>query len=91
MAVVCHELATNATKYGALSVGDGHVAVVWTLTADGRLVLSWTETDGPPVAVPTREGFGTRILKSIISRSLKGDMRLDWREGGLVCEFALPI
>ena len=49
LAVVCHELATNAAKYGALSVADGRVVVAWTSTSDGRLVLRWNETGGPPV------------------------------------------
>jgi anti-sigma regulatory factor (Ser/Thr protein kinase) len=47
LAVVCHELVTNATKYGALSVASGRVVIAWTSTSDGRLVLRWTETGGP--------------------------------------------
>jgi PAS domain S-box-containing protein len=90
LAVILHELATNAAKYGALSVPGGRVHVGWPDATDGRLVLRWTETGGPPATPPTREGFGTRVMKSMIS-SLKGDMRLDWREGGLICEIALPI
>jgi PAS domain S-box-containing protein len=91
LAVILHELATNAAKYGALSVPGGRVHVGWSDATDGRLTLRWTETGGPPATPPTREGFGTRVMKNMICSSLKGDMRLDWREGGLVCEIALPI
>lgn len=90
LAVILHELATNAAKYGALSVPDGRVHVGWEVT-DGRLMLRWTETGGPPATPPTREGFGTRIVKAMISSTLKGDIRHDWRESGLVCEIDLPV
>ena len=90
IAVTLHELATNAAKYGALSVPDGHVQVEWSRTADGRLVLRWTETGGPPVKPPTRRGFGTRVMESMIRGQLKGEMRFDWRAEGLACEIALP-
>jgi PAS domain S-box-containing protein len=90
IAVTVHELATNAAKYGALSVPDGRVQVEWLGAADGRLVLHWTETGGPRVKPPTRRGFGTRVMQSMIRVQLKGEMRFDWREEGLACEFALP-
>ena len=66
IAVTLHELATNAAKYGALSVPDGHVQVEWSHEQDGRLVLRWTETGGPPVEPPTRRGFGTRVMENMI-------------------------
>jgi len=90
MAVVCHELATNAAKYGALSVADGRIGIIWTLTTDGRLVLNWTETGGPPVAVPTREGFGTRVIGKMVQQS-KGKLSFDWRPEGLACEVIIPV
>ena len=64
IAVALHELATNAAKYGALSVAEGHVQVEWSHASDGRLVLRWTETGGPPVKPPTRQGFGTRVMET---------------------------
>jgi two-component sensor histidine kinase len=91
LAIVLHELATNAAKYGAFSVAAGRVHVGWSIAPDNRLMLRWTETGGPPVKTPTRQGFGTRTMNSMISGSLKGDLCLDWREGGLVCEIAIPI
>jgi PAS domain S-box-containing protein len=90
IAVALHELATNAAKYGALSVSDGHVEVRWAPGADGRLTLRWTETGGPAVTPPTRRGFGTRVMEGMIRGQLNGEMRFDWRAEGLVCEIALP-
>ncbi len=88
IAVTLHELATNAAKYGGLSTPEGKVRVEWSRAADGRLVLRWTETGGPSVKAPTREGFGTRVVESMIQGQLKGEMRLDWRAEGLACEIA---
>ena len=90
VAVALHELATNAAKYGALSVAEGHVQVEWSCASDGRLVLRWTEAGGPPVKPPTHHGFGTRVMDSMIRGQLKGEMRFDWRAEGLSCEIALP-
>jgi PAS domain S-box-containing protein len=88
IAVALHELATNAAKYGALSSADGRLDLAWTHAADGRLDLRWTETGGPRVQPPTRQGFGTRIVKQM-SGQLKGDARFEWRPEGLCCEIAL--
>ena len=90
IAVTLHELATNAAKYGALSAPEGKVRVEWSRAADGRLVLRWTEAGGPPVKAPTRQGFGTRVMESMVRGQLKGEVRLDWRAEGLACEIALP-
>ncbi len=90
VAVVVHELATNAAKYGALSVNNGRVNIRWTATDAGHLRLSWTETDGPSVTLPTRTGFGTRVLRTM-TKQTNGEMRFDWRPAGLVCEIELPI
>jgi len=91
IAVVLHELATNAAKYGALSVAEGSVDVKWSRAADGLLVLRWTERGGPPVKPPMRQGFGTRVMERMIRGSLKGKMRFDWRAEGLACEIALRM
>lgn len=90
IAVTLHELATNAAKYGALSVPSGYVQVEWSRAADGRIVLRWTETGGPPVKFPERKGFGTRVMEGTI-RQLKGEVRFDWRAEGLVFEIILPV
>lgn len=89
IAITLHELATNAAKYGALSVPAGKVRVEWSGALDGRVVLRWTEADGPPASPPTRHGFGTRVMESMI-RQMNGDMRFDWRHEGLACEITIP-
>jgi two-component sensor histidine kinase len=90
MAVALHELATNAAKYGALSGAKGQVCVEWSSAADRWLVLHWTETGGPPVNPPTRKGFGTRMIETMIRGHEGGEVRLDWRAEGLACEITLP-
>jgi PAS domain S-box-containing protein len=90
IAISLHELATNAAKYGSLSATDGHVEIVWSLTAE-RLSLRWIESGGPTVTPPSQRGFGTRIMENIIAGQLKGEVRFDWRDRGLTCEIALPL
>src|SRR5215469_1227806 len=74
VAVTLHELATNAAKYGALSVSNGQIELDWSHQDDGRLNLRWTERGGPPVRAPTRTGFGGRIIEQMIGQ-LKGKTR----------------
>ena len=91
IAVALHELATNAAKYGALSVPEGQVRVAWSRAGDGRLVLRWSEVGGPPVHPPTRRGFGTVVMDSMIRESMKGWVQLDWCAEGLGCEINVPM
>src|SRR6516225_6813323 len=88
VAVALHELATNATKYGALSVDAGRIELNWSHEADDKLILRWTEMDGPAVQAPTHHGFGGRVIKGMISL-LKGKASFDWRPEGLVCEMTI--
>ena len=90
LAMALHELATNAAKYGALSVPAGKVAVNWTREGAGPLLLQWTESGGPVVAKPSRRGLGTTMLARALAGPLNGVSRLDWRPEGLVCELELP-
>ncbi len=85
IAVALHELATNAAKYVALSVPTGHLKVEWWRAGDSKLVLRWTEMGGPAVEPPTRKGFGTRVMQSMIQGQLNGETTFDWRAEGLVC------
>jgi PAS domain S-box-containing protein len=88
IAMILHELATNAAKYGALSTAEGQTELKWSHEADGQLTLRWTEIGGPRVQTPTRQGFGTRVVEGMVGQ-LKGTTRFDWRPEGLVCEIAL--
>ena len=86
MALIFHELATNALKYGALSRAGGRVALAWTYDEAIRdLVLTWTESGGPAVAPPTRRGFGSRLIERSLRGELKGAATMDYRPEGLVC------
>jgi two-component sensor histidine kinase len=88
MAMVVHELATNAVKYGALSSPNGSVRVSWGQVGS-QLKFTWMETGGPSVRTPEREGFGTRVIQSLISDQLKGDLHMDWKPSGLCCEISI--
>jgi PAS domain S-box-containing protein len=91
IAMILHELATNAAKYGGLSVAKGRVEVKWSVVASDHLILTWTEQGGPAVKKPTRQGFGTRVMERMIRDQHKGDLRLDWSAEGLVCAIILPM
>ena len=98
LGLVMHELATNAAKYGALSVPEGRVAVTWErLAASGpdahdgpALRLLWTERGGPATAEPGREGFGSIMLKQA-ARQLQGSIERRWTADGLEAELRLPL
>jgi two-component sensor histidine kinase/PAS domain-containing protein len=94
MTLGLHELATNARKYGALSAPGGRLAVTWSLAEAGgerRLTLVWRERGGPPVAPPTRTGFGTRLLRRALGADLDGTVALDFAPEGLTCTFDFPV
>jgi two-component sensor histidine kinase len=90
IAVVLHELTTNAVKYGALSAPSGRVGVEGSCE-ETHLVIRWSETDGPPVEPPERQGFGTRVVNRIIQSELDGKLRFDWNPEGLACEIIIPV
>jgi PAS domain S-box-containing protein len=81
LSMVLHELATNATKYGALSVREGVIDVRWASTSEGWS-LDWQERGGPPAAPPSRTGFGSRLMNSL-ARQLNGKLEFDWGADGL--------
>jgi PAS domain S-box-containing protein len=90
IAVILHELATNAAKYGALSVPNGQVRTEWSHEQNGQLVLHWTEKGGPPVEPPTRRGFGARVMENMVRGQFKCELKFDWHPEGLACEIVLP-
>lgn len=79
-----HELATNAAKYGALSVPDGRVATAW--QGDEEILFSWVESGGPPVAEPKRRGFGSVILGQALGSAVNGQVQLTFPPEGLRLE-----
>ncbi|KQT13211.1 MULTISPECIES: sensor histidine kinase [Bradyrhizobium] len=88
LALVFHELATNASKYGALSRDGGGVMVAWSVDAD-RIVINWTEKGALDVAEPSAAGFGTKLVEITIER-IGGSIKRDWRSDGLRVRIALP-
>ncbi len=89
LALVFHELMTNAAKYGALS-DSGRVSVVWRLDESGSLLLTWEESGGPVVTMPSRRGFGSTIIAQSIPFDLGGRASVEYRLGGLFAEFCVP-
>jgi len=94
-ALVTHELATNAAKYGALSAEDGGVRVTWATADDGagprRLILDWREHGGPPVSEPTRQGFGSRLIERSIRTDMQGETTMAFAPDGLRCRISIRL
>lgn len=89
-----HELATNAAKYGALSVEAGRVAVRWRADdpqSPNSIEISWRESGGPPVDPPTRRGFGTRFIENGLAREFDGTVELDFAREGVRCRMRIPL
>lgn len=89
LAMVLHELMTNSAKYGSLSA-FGLVRLNWE-TRDGEIRLEWRETGGPPVEAPVRTGFGTRLMKSLTSGELRGEIKLEYLPQGLRATMTMPL
>ncbi|MGK9171451.1 PAS domain S-box protein [Inquilinus limosus] len=91
LALLLHELATNATKYGALSVASGRIAVTWTVE-DATLSLRWVERGGPPAeSAANGEGFGTWLVDGTIKGQLQGQISREWGADGLSILMSLPL
>ena len=89
LAMVIHELATNAAKYGALSQAGGHVSVSWRQTAD-ILRIEWKETGGPPVAAPAKQGYGSTVIRDLLTYEIGGRVDLEFEPDGVRCTMQLP-
>lgn len=89
MALLLHELATNAAKYGALSSSSGKIAVEW-FHCDGKLNLKWQEGDGPAVTTPSHRGFGTRLFLQALAQ-FGGKVDATFARSGLVCTLSVPV
>ena len=81
---------TNAAKFGAFSLSGGTVSVVWKLTADGGIEMSWREAGGPPVIPPSRRGFGSTLIERALAMETGGHARMSYLPGGVVCDIFLP-
>jgi PAS domain S-box-containing protein len=93
IAMALHELATNAAKYGALSVPSGRVSIEWSVTRGKprHLTLRWEERNGPPVSPPKQMGFGTRLIQRSLALDLGGEVDLTYEPTGLVCVVTAPL
>ncbi|WP_168771056.1 PAS domain-containing sensor histidine kinase [Palleronia sediminis] len=92
LTMALHELATNATKYGALSTEGGRVTVAWGVEdgPEGAFRFSWTEHGGPPVAAPARRGFGSRMIEEALAGYFNGTAALDYAPAGLTFVLHAP-
>ena len=98
LAMAFHELVTNAAKHGALLADTGRIGIDWQVEPDrngrgrggGRLCLRWQESGRPPVVLPTRRGFGSRLIQRGLEQDLDGEVRLEYEPGGVLCQVAMP-
>ncbi|MEL6874976.1 MAG: histidine kinase, partial [Pseudomonadota bacterium] len=94
LSLVLNELATNASKYGALMRDDGQVEIAWTvetIEADQFISLRWSEKgSGTQPEAPSARGFGSSLIDHSITRNLHGEIERDWTSDGLVCTIRFP-
>jgi PAS domain S-box-containing protein len=90
LSIALHELGTNALKYGALSNEAGRVLLAWSVEG-GALHMNWREDGGPPVATPTRSGFGTRLIERSLANDLGGEARILYLPAGVVAQMTTPL
>ncbi len=94
LAMMLHELATNASKYGALSVPGGSASLAWSTNGDAGVEswmrLEWRERGGPVVKPPAKEGFGLSLIRGMAEYELGGKIRIDFGTQGFTCDVSLP-
>ncbi|RZJ98041.1 MAG: hypothetical protein EOO76_17600 [Novosphingobium sp.] len=93
LGLIVHELATNAVKYGALSVPEGAVEIAWTVAPDGHLSLTWSERGGPAIAGETgtgAAGFGSQMT-TLAASQLGGTIAREWPEQGAIARLKFPL
>lgn len=92
LCLVLHELATNAAKYGALSVAEGQLRIGWKVEGDNeKLRLSWLETGGPSVMAPATTGYGSSLIQSTITYNLRGKLEQEYLPSGFRAEIVIPV
>jgi two-component sensor histidine kinase len=93
--MVLHELVTNASKYGALSVPEGRVSVSWECRNSGDaaavLIIVWRERGGPPTSAPSQYGYGTSLICDLIPHELGGAVDLAFSSDGVSCTIEIPL
>lgn len=90
ISLLLHELATNAVKYGALSVPEGRLQVSWSVDPTGQMTLEWRELGGPPVSPPKQKGFGSTLISTVTARQLNGKVTVTFDPAGVVARAELP-
>jgi two-component sensor histidine kinase/CHASE1-domain containing sensor protein len=91
LGLALHELATNASKYGALSVPSGRIVIGWELVSPELVRVSWRESGGPPVSQQRRRGFGTDLIERIVAQELGGGVELRFEPEGVRCSLSVPV
>ncbi|GEO18656.1 sensor histidine kinase [Microvirga aerophila] len=90
LGMAIHEMATNATKHGAFRAGGGSVRISWSVS-DGNLTLKWQERCGHPIVPPSRQGFGSRLIRQTIVRELQGTVDMIYNNNGLQATFTIHL
>lgn len=90
LALVMHEMTTNAVRHGALSTPDGRLGVGWTIESDDQLAIDWVERGGPPTHEPTRAGFGARLLRTVVTGELGGTLDVRYAPEGFSARIVVP-
>jgi hypothetical protein len=94
VAMVIHELVTNAAKHGALSSRDGSVSVSWDRTSSNELAvltITWNELGGPPIAAPGQSGYGSSLIRDLVPYELGGTVDLTFPSDGAHCKIEIPL
>lgn len=91
LGLALHELATNASKYGALSVAGGRVSIRWQMIGDDLAQVEWAEAGGPPVSATHPRGFGTDLIEKIIAHELRNPVELIFDPAGVRCTLKIPV
>ena len=94
LSLAIHELATNALKYGALTVPGGRVSIAWTAEdshGTPEFIFTWQELDGPPASQPANVGFGSRLIDRVLKDDFGGSVEVSYEAAGLSCRLTAPL
>jgi two-component sensor histidine kinase len=94
LSLAIHELATNALKYGALTVASGQVSIIWTSEdqeGEPKFVFVWREFGGPPASEPAAVGFGSRLIFRVLKDDFRGTVEVSYGSTGLICRLTAPL